>query len=176
MAFNSPIKDIQTIELIKSLYRKKNQARDLFMFTLAINTGMNLKDILLLNVNNIKNKHYLSIDKNKSFMLNDELIGLAKEVIQDRNLSEPLFISKQGNRLERSAVFRSFKEICTELSIADKYSILSWRKTFGYHYYQKYKDLSYLQWLFNQGNIDLTLKFIDVQENMNLRFREGINL
>lgn len=38
--------------------------------------------------------------------------------------------------------------------------------------YMKYKDLSYLQWLFNQTNIKFALKFIDVDENMNLRYRE----
>ena len=44
------------------------------------------------------------------------------------------------------------------------------------HYYHKYKDLSYLQWLFNQTNINMALKFIDEDENMNLRYRDGISL
>ena len=41
---------------------------------------------------------------------------------------------------------------------------------------KKYKDLSYLQWLFNQTNIKSALKYIDEDENMNLRFRQGVNL
>ena len=42
--------------------------------------------------------------------------------------------------------------------------------------YMKYKDLSYLQWLFNQSKATETLKFIDVNENMNLRYQEGVYL
>lgn len=35
-----PIKSIDEIELIKDLYRKKNQLQELLMFTLAINTAL----------------------------------------------------------------------------------------------------------------------------------------
>ena len=42
--------------------------------------------------------------------------------------------------------------------------------------YMKYKDLSYLQWLFNQSKVTETLKFINVNENMNLRYQEGVYL
>ena len=62
------------------------------------------------------------------------------------------------------------------MRLSENYSVASWRKTFAYHYYQKYKDLSYLQWLFNQGSVDRTLNFIGENENMNLRFKEGVKL
>ena len=45
-----------------------------------------------------------------------------------------------------------------------------------YHYYKKYKDLSFLMWLFNQHSAEQALKFIGEAENMNLRFREGVGL
>ena len=38
-----PIKSIDEIELIKDLYRKKNQLQELLMFTLAINTGLGIQ-------------------------------------------------------------------------------------------------------------------------------------
>ena len=71
---------------------------------------------------------------------------------------------------------QDIKNIIAELGLPNKYSVASWRKTFAYHYYHKYKDLSYLQWLFNQTNINMALKFIDEDENMNLRYRDGISL
>ena len=70
----------------------------------------------------------------------------------------------------------SFKEICKELALPDSISVASWRKTFAYHHYQKYRDLSYLQWLFNQTRVTVTLQFIEEKENMNLRYREGVIL
>ena len=66
--------------------------------------------------------------------------------------------------------------IIQELGLNEKYSVASWRKTFAYHYYEKYKDISYLMWLFNQHSVNIAFKFIDVDENMNLRFREGVCL
>ena len=172
----SPIKDTKVIDLIKDLYKKKMQFQNLLLFTLAINTGLNLKDLLNLKVKNVKNKQYLNPDKNKSIPLNEEVIELIDKVIENKKLQEPLFQNSSGNKINRTAVFYSFKEVCQELGLSKKYSVASWRKTFAYHYYHKYKDLSYLQWLFNQTNIKSALKYIDEDENMNLRFRQGVNL
>ena len=176
MAVSYPKKDIQTINLIKDFYRKKNQLRDLLLFTLAINTGLNLQDLLNLNVKDVRGKDSITLEKAKTIPLNDESCALIAEVSAQRDENEPLFITSRGKRLERSTVFRAFKEVCNELKLQKSFSAASWRKTFAYHYYQKYKDLSYLQWLFNQSNVNITFKFIDEQENMNLRYYAGINI
>ena len=91
-------------------------------------------------------------------------------------LDDPLFQGRSGAQLDRTSAFYIFKTICAELGVQDKYSVASWRKTFAYHYYLKYKDLSYLQWLFNQGTVNQALNFLGIEENMNLRFREGVSL
>lgn len=172
---SSPIKDIYTIEKIKELYKIKNMPRDLLLFELGINTGINLKNILLLRVKDVKNKNYL-VESDKTYPLNENLKNLISEIIKDKKRSEYIFQTKFGNKLDRSTVFNSFKDICRELALPEDISVASWRKTFGYHHYQKYKDLSYLQWLFNQSKVTETLKFIDVDENMNLRYSEGVCL
>ena len=172
---SSPIKDIYTIEKIKELYKIKNMPRDLLLFELGINTGINLKNILLLRVKDVKNKNYL-VESDKTYPLNENLKNLISEVIKDKKLSEYIFQTKFGNKLDRTSVFYSFKEVCRELALPKEITVSSWRKTFGYHHYQKYKDLSYLQWLFNQSKVTETLKFIDVDENMNLRYSEGVCL
>ena len=60
VAVNSPIKDIKIIEQIKELYKKKGAIRDLLLFTLAINTGINLLDLLKLNIGDARGKFYLN--------------------------------------------------------------------------------------------------------------------
>lgn len=172
---SSPIKDICTIEKIKELYKIKNLPRDLLLFEIGINTGMNLKNILQLRVKDVKNKNYL-VENNKAYSLNEDLKELISQVIKDKKLSDYLFQTKSGNKLDRTSVFYSFKEVCRELALPKEITVSSWRKTFAYHHYQKYKDLSYLQWLFNQSKVTATLQFIDVTENMNLRYREGVVL
>ncbi len=176
MTISSPIRDIETINIIKGLYEKKGMTRDLLLFELAVNTGAGLNDLLNLNVKDVINKHYLCIDGKKSIPLRDEIKKLIERVSAGRDGTEPLFLTLKGNRLDRTSVFYAFKEICQELGLGDDITVASWRKTFAYHYYKKYKDLSYLQWLFNQSTVEVTLKFIGVDENMNLRFREGVAL
>ena len=176
MTTNSPIKDLEVIEQMKRLFLTKGNVKGYLLFVLSINTGINLKELLALKIRDVKNKQYLSIGKHVAIPLSKELRNIVAQVVGNRKQEEPLFINKYGGALDRTSVFFMFKTICSELGVQDKYSVVSWRKTFAYHYYQKYKDLSYLQWLFNQSRIEDALRFIEVEENMNLRFREGVGL
>lgn len=171
-----PIKEMDTVSKMKNLFLSKGQIRDYLLFILSINTGINLKDLLGLRVKDVKNKQYLKLGQNKSVPLNNEIRALIEKVVDGCKAEEPLFKGRFGRPLDRTSTFYIFKSICTELGVEDKYSVASWRKIFAYHYYQKYKDLSYLQWLFNQSTVEQTLKYIGIDENMNLRFRDGVCL
>ena len=108
---------------------------------------------------------------------NIDEIELIKDLYRKKNqLQELLFQNSKGNKVGRTTLFYDFKDVCTELGFNEKYSVASWRKTFAYHYYEKYKDISYLMWLFNQHSVNIAFNFIDIEENMNLRFREGVCL
>lgn len=161
---------------MKDLFLKKRQIRGYLLFSLAINTGINLKELLELKVKDVKNKNVLTLGEDKVVLLSKDLQKAIDDLIAGCKDEEPLFKNKKGQQLDRTSAFYIFKVICAELGVQDKYSVSSWRKTFAYHYYMKYKDLSYLQWLFNQGTVEQTLSFIGVDENMNLRFREGVGL
>ena len=176
MKASLPIKDIEMIQKMKDLFLSKGEIRGYLLFVLSINTGIYLKDLLELKVRDVKNKQYLTVGKNKVVPLTDEIQEVIKKAINGCKLDAPLFQGKVGQRLDRTSAFYIFKTICVELGVDDKYSVLSWRKTFAYHYYQKYKDISYLMWLFNQRSTEQALNFIGVEENMNLRFREGVAL
>ena len=176
MGMSLPIKNKAEINSIKNLYKKKNQTSELLMFMLAINTGMDLIGLLNLKVKDVKDKLYLNIKKNKVMPLNQDIRNLIKETTDGKKPKEYLFKNSSGSKFHRTTIFYAFKNICRELGLNNNYSVASWRKTFAYHHYEKYKDLSYLQWLFNQTTVDLTMKFIGIRENMNLRYRKGIKL
>lgn len=176
MVLSLPIKSIEEINLIKNLYREKYQISDLLMFIIGINTGLDLLTLLNIKIKDIKNKNYISGVKQRFIPLSEEIQELVALVVKDRKLSDYLFCSQFGNKIARTYVFTTFKNVCLELGLSDKYSVASWRKTFAYHYYQKYKDISYLMWFFNQYSVNTALKFINVEENMNLRLREGVCL
>ena len=175
MRTNLLIKNIEEIVLIKDLFRKKNQISEFLMFLLSINTGMDLVKLLNLKIKDVKRKHYINVDRNKVIPLNQEILDLIKEVVGNRRIDEYLFLNSRGSKIHRITIFNIFKDVCAELGL-DKYSIISWRKTFAYHHYKKYNDLAYLLWLFNQTSVKVALKFIDVNENMNLKYREGVCL
>ena len=172
-----PIIDKNLIEQIKQKYLERNQKRDLLLFLLSINTGIKLTELLKLKVCDIKNKKELIIKETftkikKLFPLNEEIQELVKEYTKDRKSKEPLFISRFGKSIDRIQVFRNFKEICVELGIEKEYSVSSWRKTFGYHYYKKYGDLAILEWIFNQSTVAETIKYIGIKEDLNFHFNK----
>ena len=181
MSIAYPIKDKKIIETIKALYKQKGQKRDLLLFLLAINTGLKLVDLLLLTVGDVRDKNVLAVKENNSklvkiFPINQEIKKLIKDVIEHRENSEALFSSMFKSAIDRSQVHRNFKKVCNELNMSHKYTVASWRKTFGYHYYMQFGDLSMLQCIFNQSSVTETLKFIDIQEDINTRFRQEFNL
>ena len=176
MSGSLPIRNVAEINLIKEYCKRKGKVRELLMFTLAINTGINLKDLLALRVKDVKDKLYLNLSRNKSIPLNEELLSLISLAVEGKNGADYLFQTDSGLPLNRVTAFNIFKEIYFELGLNEKYSVSSWRKTFAYHYYNKYQDLAYLMWLNNQSTVKTALDFIGLEENMNLRFREGVCL
>ena len=92
------------------------------MFTLAINTGLGVLELLNLKVKDIKGKHYLSVGKQKSVPLNNEIIQLVERFTENKNPSELLFQNSKGNKVGRTALFYDFKGLCTELGLNEKYS------------------------------------------------------
>lgn len=176
MENSSPIKETETIETIKSLYREKKKVEHGLLFELAINSGAPLVDLLNLNVGDVKGKSYLVFEDKFSIKLSDEIKRGLEFLVKGRKNESPLFATKTGNRLDRCNVYKVFNGICKELVLGQGINVSSWRKTFGYHYYKRYNDLLYLQWRFGQLNVESTMRYIEVEENMNLRYRDGVAL
>lgn len=40
------------------------------------------------------------------------------------------------------------------------------RKTFGYHFYQKYKDVAVLQQIFNHSSPSVTMRYIGINQDI----------
>lgn len=65
-----PIRNLEDLKLVKDILNKKSQ-RDYIIFSLGINSGLRISDILALDVKDVKNKTYIDIfekkPKNKKF-------------------------------------------------------------------------------------------------------------
>ena len=84
---------------------------------------------------------------------------------KNKNLNEPLFLGKQGKRLDRKQVYRFIIKACNNIGIKSKVSTHTMRRSFGYHHYQQYKDSIILQKIFNHSSQKITLMYIGVEQD-----------
>lgn len=169
MSTVEPIRAIKDIRRIEKLLEKKS-SRNLLLFTLGINCGLRISDILALNVGDVKGRNFIQITEKKTgkfkrFPINSKLRPMFTEFTKNMNDEEPLFQSIRGNRLERTAAYRFINEACQILGIESLIGTHTLRKTFGYHHYQKFKDVVILQKIFNHSNPEITLRYIGIEED-----------
>lgn len=164
-----PIKNRKDIERIEQ-YLKLHNKRDYVIWVLGMNSGLRVSDIVGLNVSDVVDKTHISIiekktGKQKTFYINDKLKRVLKEYTKGKKLDEPLFVGKQGKRLNRSQVYRFIVKVCKENDIKAHVSTHTLRRSFGYHHYQKFKDPVVLQKIFNHSSQRITLMYIGVEQD-----------
>jgi integrase len=159
-------KDIKNVEKYLKLHSERNYA----IWVLGMNSGLRVSDIVGLNVSDVVDKTHISIiekktGKTKSFFMNNKLKCVLREYTKNRSADEPLFIGKQGKRLNRSEVYRFIKHACKEVGIKSHVSTHTMRKSFGYHHYQQFKDAVILQKIFNHSSQRITLIYIGIEQD-----------
>lgn len=165
-----PIRNKKDIKKIESILKKQSM-RNMLIFTIGTNCGLRISDILNLNVGDVRNKDYISITEKKTrkykrFPINSKLKPMFAKFTKGRKLEEPLFLSIFNNRMERTQCYRIVNEACREAGLECKIGTHSLRKTFGYHHYQKFKDVAVLQKIFNHCSPQVTLRYIGIDQDM----------
>lgn len=145
------------------------------MFLLIINTGLKMANIYDFKVSQIRNKKYIPIAKGITFLLSDEMIELVNIVTKNKKPTDLVFTRRNKDKVSRYTYYTNFKNVCAELGIYNT-SIDSWRRTFGYHHYQKYRDFFFLQWYLGQNTAKQVMDYIDVHEPISARFKKGLEL
>ena len=165
----NPIKDPEKIEEMKLILKKQNY-RDYILFEMGINIGLRITDLLQLKVKDVKDKHEInikegSINKSKTFPINSRVKTIIDEYIINMTNDEYLFQSRKGQNKPISSVqaYRVLKKAAEKIDL-DKVGTHTLRKTFGYHYYKKTKDVEFLQRLFNHNSPSFTLDYIGIQQ------------
>lgn len=169
-----PIKSVEDIERIKQKYREKGLYIDLLLFLLVINTGLKMTTLFETKVSQVKGKKYIQVAKGITYLLTDEIIDLISIVTKEKEMTDFVFTRRNKEKASRYYYYVNFKDVAAELGLYN-ISVDSWRRTFGYHHYQKHKDLFFLQWYFNQNTAELAMEYIDVKEPLSARFQQGLN-
>lgn len=167
-----PIRDKKRIRKVEKILAKRNP-RDLLLFAIGTNTGLRVSDILSLDIIDVKNRDFIDIverktGKHKRFPINDKIKNLIKIYTVDKKTNEPLFKTIYHNRMDRTYAYRIVNQACKKAGMEERVGTHTMRKTFGYHHYQKFKDVALLQKIFNHYSPSVTLRYIGIdQEEIN---------
>ncbi|MEU5512779.1 tyrosine-type recombinase/integrase [Streptomyces fungicidicus] len=167
MNFVQPIRDKDVLKGIKASL-KKGSERNYMLFSVGINTGLRISDLLKLKKKDVFKKKHLIIKegktgKKKTFPIHEKLQLELKRYCKDLEDEDYLFPSREGRNkpLTRYMAYRILREAAEEFEV---YHIgtHTLRKTFGYHFYKKKKDVAILQKIFNHSDPGITLRYIGI--------------
>ncbi|HZH61989.1 MAG TPA: tyrosine-type recombinase/integrase [Metabacillus sp.] len=186
MEYVEPIKDIETIEKIKSILKVKSH-RDYLLFVFGINTGLLVSHLLKIKVSDVIEelgvKEFYSLYETKSaqpkqIYLNNKVKKALIEYLNEAKLKNEdyLFKSKKNNQpITRQQAYRIIHNVAREAGMIENVGTHTLRKTFGYHAYRKGIAVSLLQNLFNHSTRAETLRYIGIQKEV-YEVRIDVNL
>lgn len=175
MKIVQPIRDKNKLNEMK-IELKKRGTRDYLLFITGINTGLRISDIIKLKVLDVLNedrtvKSHISIiekktNKRKRFKINDTLSRELAEYCKNLKMTDYLFSSRKGDNkpITRVQAYRLLNEVAESIGL-EEIGTHTLRKSFGYHFYRKTKDVAMLQKLFNHSSPSITLAYIGIEQD-----------
>lgn len=170
MNFVQPIRDQEMIDEIKGFLMKQSY-RNNMMFVFGINTGLRIQDILKHRVRDVIGDQLVMIEmktqKRKFLQLNPLLKREIKKYTVGMDLDDYMFPSRQGTNkpIKRDMAYKIMRAAAKEFGLVD-IGTHTLRKTFGYHMYQKTKDITLVQKLLNHSDKSITMKYIGMDQDM----------
>lgn len=170
MNFVEPIRDKEKIEELKVLL-KKQSARNGFLLNFGINTGLRISDILPLKVADVRGKSHILITekktgKRKRFKINQALRDAIKSYTQGMDNNDYLFASsKRPQPITRVRAYQILNGAARKIGLSE-IGTHSLRKSFGYHFYQRTRDIATLQMIFNHSHPSITLRYIGITQDL----------
>ena len=186
-----PIRDRKKISAIKGNL-KRSSPRDFLLFTLGINTGLRISDILKLKVEDVKEssgeiKEYLDLNEKKTkkqrlIYINDE-VKKALEYYFDKtrvyDLDRYLFISKTTSINKPISRIRAWQLInmwCREVGIRGRVGTHTLRKTAGYHMRMAGIAIEIIREVLGHKNMQVTRRYIGITNDEVTKVIKNFNL
>ncbi|WP_281868273.1 site-specific integrase [Brevibacillus parabrevis] len=170
MNFVEPIRNPGKIEEMKQLLLQQSE-RNYFLFVMGINTGLRISDLLRLKVADVKGKSHIILvekktGKRKRFLINDNLRNEVDQYVIGKKGDEYLFAStKRPLPITRVRAYQIINGAAKKIGLSE-IGTHTLRKTFGYHFYQRTKDIATLQMIFNHSHPSITLRYIGITQDL----------
>ncbi|GAC44231.1 integrase [Paenibacillus popilliae ATCC 14706] len=109
----------------------------------------------------------MKTDKQKWIKINPTLRKELKRYVANMDEFDFLFQSREGKNkpLTRDMTYKILKKAADDIGLVD-IGTHTMRKTFGYHFYQKTKDIVLLQKIFNHSSPEVTMRYIGMDQDM----------
>ncbi|MDQ0880464.1 integrase [Peribacillus sp. V2I11] len=162
-----PIRSLEKLDDMKWSLKRHCSERDYILFLLGINTGMRVSDLLSLKIKDIKGKMEVTIKEGRTkkpriIQLNTVCKELAAYI--DTIDGEWLFPSRKGDKpISKIQAYRQLNKAADMVDI-ESVGTHTMRKTFGYLYYKRSKDIAELQMILNHPHPEITLKYIGITD------------
>ncbi|MCY8234140.1 tyrosine-type recombinase/integrase [Priestia endophytica] len=177
LQFVEPIRSKEKILEIKAILKKKN-FRDYVLFSLGINSGLKIHDLLNLRIKDVLTeegfvKEYIDVpfhgEDIQCFHISRICKAAISDYLQNRSydsLDEPLFVSKKQNKgkqpLLRQQAYKIINDAARLAGLTERIGTHTLRKTFGYHAYQSGVPVEQIQKMFHHSSPNATLHYIGV--------------
>lgn len=169
-----PLRTRQEIEDFKDALKLTGGQRDLMLFTIGINTGLRIGDILALKVSDVRGRDTAVIIEQKTGKKRTlYLRNIADEIdAYTRFMDEGdyLFSSRKKDADGRSKAisttqaYRALQKAADLLERGD-IGTHTMRKTFGYQHYQRNKDIAILMVILNHSSPSVTKRYIGIRQD-----------
>ncbi|MBA7554298.1 Tyrosine recombinase XerD [subsurface metagenome] len=186
-----PIRDIKKIKAIKGNLKKRNP-RDFLLFTLGINTGLRISDILRLRVEDVKDqtgeiKEYLDLNEKKTkkqrlIYINDEVRNALEYYFNKTgiyDLERYLFISdktKINKPISRIRAWQLIQIWCREVGIKGRIGTHTIRKTAGYQMRIAGVAIELIQEVLGHQSISMTKRYLGITDDEITKVLKNFNL
>ena len=165
-----PLRTAEEIKNIREALMQTNYPkRNLLLFNIGINTGLRISDVLNLRIEDVKGKTTVKVREKKTSKVRkvylDSLMVDIAEYLEDKPdtgyLFESRFKGKPISTVQAYRILAGAGEACGY----DYVGTHSCRKTFGFHYYKKTKDVATLMEIFNHDSQSITKKYIGIRDD-----------
>lgn len=174
---SKPLTSTRQVNEVASLLRDhtKDGLRNELLFTIGINNGIRTKDIVNLKVKQVLGHESVVITESKTkkdqiLNFNSRVQRLLREYLKERNTksitSVWLFPNYKNHRdhITTQAVYRMFKRVSEYSPKINGLTAHTMRRTYGYLYYKKTRDIVTLMKMFNHSSQAITLRYIGVSK------------
>ena len=180
-----PIRSREKIIQIKARLKSEKSPRNYLLFSLGLNLGARISDILNLKVKDVtKSNSYIWIreaktKKEKKFAINKaarEALDYYMRKTKPFDPDQHPFTSKKGNRLDRNRVWYLIKKCCKDVGVEERVGAHSLRKSFGYHARQQGIPIELIQAKFNHSSPKVTARYIGITQEEVEKVENGVCL